>query len=290
LCWPAEQAKQRRHKTRIDGVRQLVHQGRRWLPGRRLVLVVDGGLAAVSLAGACVKQQVGMVSRLRWAAALDHPPGPQPPGTRGPTPWKGERHRSLQGWAARSATPWETVEVDCYRGQRQRLWSFSHTALWYTPGLPPAAIRDVLVCAPAGKPRLEAFVCTDVQATPGEILRWGGMRWAGEVTFAEARAHLGWGTPRPWSERAIARTTAVLLGLFSLVTILAWRLRGAGAIPVQQTAWYRNVEPPFADGLALVRQHLWRARDVVHSTPEAESMPWPLQAFDLLIRSLPLAA
>jgi hypothetical protein len=69
LCWPAEQAK-RRHQTCVDGVRQMMKQGRRWLPGRWLVLAVDGGFAAVSLALACIKKHVTMVSRLRWEAAL----------------------------------------------------------------------------------------------------------------------------------------------------------------------------------------------------------------------------
>jgi len=86
----------RRHKSGIDWVRQLVKQVRRWLPGRHLVLVVDGGFAAVSLALSCVKSQVVMVSRLRWDAALYHPPGPQPPGKRGPKPAKWQRQRSLQ--------------------------------------------------------------------------------------------------------------------------------------------------------------------------------------------------
>jgi hypothetical protein len=76
-----------------------------------LVLVVDGGFAAVSLALACVKHHVTMVSRLRWDAALYHWPEPQPPGKRGPKPTKGRRQRSLQGWAERADTPWETVEV-----------------------------------------------------------------------------------------------------------------------------------------------------------------------------------
>ena len=79
----------------------MMRQVRRWLPGRPLVLVVDGGFAAVSLALACVKSQVTMVSRLRWDAALYHPPGPQPPGKRGPKPTKGKRQRSLQAWAER---------------------------------------------------------------------------------------------------------------------------------------------------------------------------------------------
>ena len=137
LCWPAEQGGRRRHKTSVDWVRQMMKQVRRWLPGRRLVVVVDGGFAAVSLALACVRSRVAMVSRLRWDAALYHPPGPQPPGKRGPKPLKGKRQRSLQAWTERSDTPWETVDVDWYGGQRKPLWVFSRTALWYTPGLPP---------------------------------------------------------------------------------------------------------------------------------------------------------
>jgi hypothetical protein len=72
----------------------MMKQVRRWLPGHRLVLVVDGGFAAVALALACVKHHVVMVSRLRWDAALYHPPGPQPPGKRGPKPLKDLQHGS----------------------------------------------------------------------------------------------------------------------------------------------------------------------------------------------------
>jgi DDE superfamily endonuclease len=156
LCWPAQKSSRQRHKTSVDWVRQMMQQVRRWLPGRKLVLVLDGGFAAVSLALACVRCQVVMVSRLRWDAALYHSPGSKPPGKRGPKPLKGQRQRSLQAWAERSDTPWETVEVDWYRGQRKQLWVFSHTALWYTPRLPPVEIRYVLVGDPEGKLQMEA--------------------------------------------------------------------------------------------------------------------------------------
>ena len=149
-CRPAQQKDQRRHKTRVAWVRPMITQVRRWLPGRRVVLVVDGGLAAVSLALAWVTPQVVMVSRWRWEAALYHRPGPQPPGKRGPKPLKGKRQRGLQTWAARSDTPGETVEVDWYGGQRKPLGICSHTALGHTPGLPPGDIRVVLVGDPAG--------------------------------------------------------------------------------------------------------------------------------------------
>jgi hypothetical protein len=290
LCRPAGKHSRRRHKTSIDWVRQMMKQVRRWLPGRLLVLVVDGGFAAVSLALACVKNQVVMVSRLRWDAALYHPPGLQPPSKRGPKPTKGQRQRSLQSWAERSDTPWETVEVDWYGGQRKPLWVFSRTALWYTPRLPPVAIRYVLVADPEGKLRMEAFFCTDLGATPMEILQWVVMRWSVEVTFEEGRAHLGLETQRQWSDLAIARTTPVLLALFALVTVLALQLSQGGQIPVPVTAWYRKTEPTFADCLALVRQHLWRARYLMNSAPEVDIMQFPREALDLLIHGLPSAA
>jgi DDE superfamily endonuclease len=290
LCRPAGKHSRRRHKTSIDWVRQMMKQVRRWLPGRLLVLVVDGGFAAVSLALACVKNQVVMVSRLRWDAALYHPPGLQPPSKRGPKPTKGQRQRSLQSWAERSDTPWETVEVDWYGGQRKPLWVFSRTALWYTPRLPPVAIRYVLVADPEGKLRMEAFFCTDLGATPVEILQWVVMRWSVEVTFEEGRAHLGLETQRQWSDLAIARTTPVLLALFALVTVLALQLSQGGQIPVPVTAWYRKTEPTFADCLALVRQHLWRARYLMNSAPEVDIMQFPREALDLLIHGLPSAA
>jgi DDE superfamily endonuclease len=290
LCWPSEASPRRRHKTSIDWVRQMMQQVRRWLPGRRLVLVVDGGFAAVSLALACVTHHVTMVSRWRWDAALYHPPEPQPKGKRGPKPLKGKRQRRWQGWAERSDTPWEDVEVVWYGGQRKKLWVFSRTALWYTPRLPPVAIRYVLVADPEGKLRLEAFFCTDLQVAPEQILAWVVMRWSVEVTFEESRAHLGLETQRQWSDQAIARTTPILLALFSLVTVLALQVSGDGQIPVPVTAWYHKDEPTFSDCLALVRRHLWRARYSVNSTSQGECMQFPQAALDLLIHGVPLAA
>ena len=43
--------------------------------------------------------------------------------------------------------------------------------------------------------------------------------WQSEVTFQEARAHLGVETQQQWSDLAIERTTPVLLGLYSLLCL-----------------------------------------------------------------------
>jgi hypothetical protein len=151
-------------------------------------------------------------------------------------------------------------------------------------------MRFVLVCDPEGKRRLEAFFCTDLQATPVPVLEWVIMRWSVEVTLEEARAHVGFGTQRQWSDKAIARTTPALLALFSLVTVLALQLSQGGHLPVQATAWSRKPEPTFGDCLALVRQPLWRARSSVNAAAEAAFGQFPREAFDLLINGLPLAA
>ncbi|HLK62074.1 MAG TPA: hypothetical protein VKU19_01445, partial [Bryobacteraceae bacterium] len=57
---------------------------------------------------------------------------------------------------------------------------------------------------------------------------------------------------------AIARTTPVLLGLFSIVTLLAQRFARGGRLPVRQAAWYVKPHATFSDTIALVRQRIWQ--------------------------------
>jgi transposase len=76
--------------------------------------------------------------------------------------------------------------------------------------------------------------------------------------FAEVRRHLGVETQRQWSDRAIARTTPALLGLFSLVTLWAGEALKDGWMP-RRAAWYAKSHLTFSDALALVRAELWAA-------------------------------
>ena len=65
-------------------------------------------------------------------------------------------------------------------------------------------------------------------------------------------------TQRQWSERAIARTTPALFGLFSVVTLAADILiEQRGGMAPRTAAWYDKTSPSFADAIALVRRHLW---------------------------------
>ena len=98
----------------------------------------------------------------------------------------------------------------------------------------------------------------DRDAEPADVLAWFVRRWASEVTFQEARRHLGVETQRQWSDLAIARTTPVLLGLYSLVALWAHDLRRSGKLMLPASAaWYAKERATFSDALAIVRRALW---------------------------------
>ena len=80
-----------------------------------------------------------------------------------------------------------------------------------------------------------------------------------------------------WSDKAIARTTPLLFGLFSLVTVFAQHLQTDQQWQVRQTRWYSKQLPTFSDALALVRQFLWASTfSMSHQSFEMIKVPRPL--------------
>jgi hypothetical protein len=71
-------------------------------------------------------------------------------------------------------------------------------------------------------------------------------RWSLETTFEESRAHLGLETQRQWSDRAIARTTPLLFGLYRLVALFGSALAPTGRPPYRQASCITNQRRPFA--------------------------------------------
>lgn len=276
---PATSAKlAKRHRTTVDRARTLLWLVRRWQPDRELVLVGDGAYAAVTLGHLCRRQRrpVRFVSRLRLDAALYDRSLPPPPGRRGRKPQKGAALPKLADRVADPATAWQPLTVPWYGGQEKALEVATGTALWYRRGTPPLPIRWVLVRCPECTFRPHAFFCTDQATCPAQLLAWYVGRWNVEVTFAEVRAHLGFETQRQWADRAIARTTPCLLGLFSLVTLLA-RVLHPATLPTRYAAWYPKTDASFADALAAVRRHLWASHNNAPSAaaPEHPLIPGP---------------
>ena len=116
----------------------------------------------------------------------------------------------------------------------------------------------------------QALLCTDPAREPLQVVCWFVQRWQVEVTFREVRDHLGVETQRQWSDLAIARTTPCLLGLFSIVAVLAARLDRRARSAVCTDAWYRKPRPTFADALAAVRRQFWREQGLLLSARQAE--------------------
>ena len=248
----------RAHKRLTDWARQALLQTARWLPGRRIVAVTDSGYAALDLLAA-VRHRVCVVSRLRLDARLFDPAPPRKPGTIGRPRIVGQRQPTLARRLTNPATRWAVVTVaGWYGGGDRRVEIATGTAVWHHSGLPIVPLRWVLVRDPAGEFRPQAFLCTDRDAEPADVLAWFVRRWASEVTFQEARRHLGVETQRQWSDLAIARTTPVLLGLYSLVALWAHDLRRSGKLMLPASAaWYAKERATFSDALAIVRRALW---------------------------------
>jgi hypothetical protein len=254
------QQRGRRHKAVTDWARQLLRTIRRWYPNRPLVVVADSTYAAIDLLAACQSwaHPVTMITRLRLDAALYEPAPPRHPGQRGRPPRKGKRLPTLASIAADPFTSWTSVTIPHWYGDGpRRVDVVAATAVWYHSGLPTVPLRWVLIRDPAGKFATQALLCTDAAMAAEQILTWFVQRWQLEVTFAEVRRQLGVETQRQWSDLAIQRTTPALLGLFSLVTLLA-HPHLATTDNVRQAAWYRKSLPTFSDALAVVRRHLWR--------------------------------
>jgi hypothetical protein len=254
----------RTNKKLTDWGRQVLLQVRRWVPERRLVVVADSSFAVIELLWRMTQlaRPICMITRFRMDAALYQPAPPRPAGRAGRPRLKGARLPKLEKVAADPKTVWTTVTVRRWYGEaRREIEITSDTAIWYHGGKPPVPIRWVLIRDPKGKFETRALLCTDQDIEPEQIVEWFVRRWQVEVTFHEVRTHLGVETQRQWTDLAITRTTPALLGLFSLVTLLAHQGAVDETLPIRQAAWYAKPLPTFSDALAVVRQSLWHVPD-----------------------------
>lgn len=250
--------KNRKHKKLTDWARQMLLQVKRWLPDRQIIAVGDSSYAIIDLLDA-VRQKLTVITRLRLDAALYEAVPPCPTGKRGRKRKKGKRLPTLNSYLKDERLSWQKITISQWYGKKERrLEIASSTALWYHSGKPAVPIRWVLIRDPEGVLVPIALLCTDQKLSLQDIVAYFVRRWSVEVTFQEVRAHLGVETQRQWSDLAIARTTPILLALFSLVTLLADRLYQRGGLRVKKAAWYQKKQPTFSDALASVRQYVWQ--------------------------------
>ena len=269
----------RAHRPLSERARQVLRIAKRWLAKRRVVVVADSSFAALDLLAAVTSERFSVVTRLRLDAALYEPAPVRRPGQSGRPRKKGTRLPTLEQVAVDKKTRWRAITVARWYSQSdRRLEIASGTAVWSHSGKPAVAIRWVLIRDPDKHLATQALLSTDPKACAKQIVQWFVQRWQVEVTFAEVRAHLGVETQRQWSDKAIARTTPLLLALFSLVSVMAHRFSEHNSLPVRRSAWYRKTQPTFSDALALVRRRLWAEQvfDTSRSGSDVQKIPDPI--------------
>jgi hypothetical protein len=184
---------------------------------------------------------------------------------------KGKRLPTLQKILQDPTTSWTTVTIAKWDHEPERaVETCSATAVWYHAGMPPVPIRWVLIRDPQNKFRPQALLSTALTVSPTQIVTAFVHRWQVEVTFQEVRTHLGVETQRQWADLAIARTTPTLLGLFSVVTMLAQSLSAHRTVPPRRAAAHGMCMPihrmPPLSSISTTKQ--WRGCGVtMRSTP-----------------------
>ena len=153
---------------------------------------------------------------------------------------------------------WREVDIKCYSDKVKRVKYISDTHLWGVDGSQPIPIKWVLMIDPEGDLDPLPLMCTDFSMAAERIIELYVLRWNLEVTFREVREHLGVETQRQWSDKAIAKTTPVLMGLYTVVCLIANRIHESHALEIEQTAWHEKKNATFSDLIRSVRMMIWR--------------------------------
>jgi DDE superfamily endonuclease len=263
----------RRHQVPSALARSLVAVLLHAFPQRRWRLLGDGHFSGHDLAdfAARHRDRLTVVGRLRADARLFEKPG-HGRRLRCSTPRGVQQIAAPEQFIRGKACSWHPVPW--YGGAIRRVGLLSSCGVWYRGGL-QVYIRWVYVFDPSSG-REDYFYATDPSLSPVQIVRLYAQRWNLEVTFQEVREHLGLESPRNWCRRSVLRSAPMLLGLYSLVTLLwAQACRATPATP-RGTLCYHKTHLSFADALFTVRQMLWEQvlwEPLFHGAAQALGQP-----------------
>lgn len=213
---------------------------------RRFHAVVDSAYGGQSVLG-CLPPNCDLTSRLRLDARLYDAPLPRKKNQKGRARKRGQQvpapGRMLDERARR-------VELQIYgRHQRARICE-AQARVFALPALPLIVVAVEALVGGRGR---EAFYSTCVTATAEQVLQWYAMRWSVEVTFREAKQHLGFEEPQGWTRSAVERTAPLAMLLYSLI-VYWYSLEGHRYHRCVERPWYTSRRhESFADMLATLR-------------------------------------
>jgi len=284
----------KRHKTTMRWTSQMLCQVHEWIDkSRKLILVGDGAFATGLLAANCLNMGVSLVTRLKMNARLFDFPPQKIPGKRGRPASRGQRLMNFKQMLLVEDLPWKELEVCGYNGIKRTVRFISNTCMWGVDEVGPLPIRWVLLIDPTGKLDPTPLMSTDPLMDPKQIIELYIERWGIEVTFEETREHLGVETQRQWSDKAIAHSTPILMSLYSIVYLMANRLKEEKPIQIQASSWYQKKHLTFSDMLRAVRMEIWKDNLIIkgklHSSLE-NITPEGIQFMEAIVQRLLHAA
>ena len=252
------QALGRRHKTPTDLMRQLLCVMLRWFPTRKFVFSGDGGYATHALTRFAHhhRKQLTLVSRFHADASLYAAPPKTGKKSVGRPRVKGQKQPSPEAIVKRTKRR-QKLRVGWYGGENRTVEIVTGTGYWYRAGEGVVEVLWVYVHDLTGTHRDEYFYTTDVRLSPKQVIEYFTGRWSIEVTFQEARAHLGVETTRGWSQQTVLRAEPCLFGLYTVVAL--WY----AALPESErqelvVEWPGKTAITYSDAVTLVRRDLWR--------------------------------
>jgi SRSO17 transposase len=242
----AEKAR-RVYRTRPELAVQMLHVLCESRKNRAFHAIADsayGGQSVLNhLPGNC-----DLTSRLTMNARLYNAPPQRKAGQNGRPRKRGDRLPSPEQMLA-ARVHRRTMRI--YGREQEARLSDVEARLHAAPNLP---LRVVAIEPLTGGRDKQAFYSTVHDASIEQVLWWYAMRWAIEVTFHDAKQHLGFEQPQGWTRTAAERTAPMAMLLYSLIVLWFAQVGHHHYKPVHRP-WYRHKpHASFADMLNTLKR------------------------------------
>lgn len=237
----------RAYRSKTELMLEMLHTVRRHAPDWKLHLLGDSAYTAPAVL-ARIPKDVAVTGRVVQDVRLNEPAPPRLPGTVGRPRLRG---RQLPNPAQMlDEKPLARGKMKLYGGPHYWFRQATVVACFYK--CPERLVRIVAIEHLRGSRGREVFYSTETDASVEAVLRWYSWRWPVEVTFHDAKQHLGIGEPQNRKPAAVERTAAMGLLLYSLIVLWHEAVRSEPAPLVRQ--WRGKSGASFTDMLAALRR------------------------------------
>jgi hypothetical protein len=251
----------RKYRSKSDLLIEMLQRVEGHASGKALHFLGDSAYTAPAVL-ARMPARIDVTGRADLEARLHAAPPARRTGQRGRPRVRGERLPSPQELLEQTGL--RRMKLSLYQGRPYQVRTAQIEARFFRT--PERLVKIVAVEHLRGGRGKEVFYSTRADASAEQILRWFSRRWSIEVTFHDAKQHLGVGEPQNRTRQAARRTAATGFLLYSLVTLWHECIRPEPAPSLRH--WRGKSAASFADKLAALRSDSFQQFTRAHlSTP-----------------------